>query len=496
MLRFKNISYLCDVIFNIFIMISLIARKYGKSKDYMLSVRVKSGSLNTAVALGISIQPQRWQLISDTIKAARKAYHRGTSIFIDDQLTSNLWLLMKRLMAEDKTSTITKTSIELAIRETLHQDEKAAIDKINERKRNEIMGMIEPEQKKPTFHEYFSIYVQQLSDGTRLKHKSTKKVSINTIKGFKNIAANIKQYEKQNNVIIDWSDINLAFFMKFTAFLTSKNLKANTIASYMQKFRTLMRSAKKLHYTVNDDFNETEWYPQGEEVDNIYVTTERIIQLYNAHLDDEAWVVNQIDSIPDNIKNKNQREGLSGYFRTEKHRRWLMEARDIYVVGCLTGQRYSDYIRINDKMYEYINGHKFIHLRQEKTSAEVYIPVDPKVETILARNGGKLPHVEREKLCKMMRVNGLMLGWTEDVSCTVTKGNMSYQENVPYYKLLKTHTCRRSFATNAYRANVPLSAIMAVTGHSSEDMLRRYLKLSNKERALFAAEELAKMQTS
>ena len=73
---------------------------------------------------------------------------------------------------------------------------------------------------------------------------------------------------------------------------------------------------------------------------------------------------------------------------------------------------------------------------------------------------------------------------------------MSYQENVPYYTMLKTNTCRRSFATNAYRANVPLSAIMAVTGHSSEDMLRRYLKLSNKERALFAAEELCKMQTS
>ena len=481
---------------NTFVMISLIARKYGNSKDCMLSIRVKSGSLNTAVALGISIQPQRWHLISETIKAARKAYHRGTSIFIDDQLTSNLWLLMKRLMAEDRTSTINKASIELAIRETLHQDEKIAIDKSEERKRSEIIGMISPEQKKPTFHEFYAVYVQQMLDGTRLKHKSTKKVSKNTIKGYHNLSANIEQYEKQNNVIIDWTAINLSFFMKFTAFLTSKNLKANTIATYMQKFRTLMRSAKKLHYTCNDDFNETEWYPQGEEVDNIYVTSERINQLYNARLDDEAWVVAQIENIPDNIKNKNQREELVGYFRTEAHRHWLIEARDIYVVGCLTGQRYSDYIRINEKMYEYINDRKFIHLRQEKTGAEVYIPITPKVEAILARNGGKMPHLEREKLCKMMRVNGLILGWTENVSCTVTKGNMSYQENVPYYTMLKTHTCRRSFATNAYRANVPLSAIMAVTGHSSEDMLRRYLKLSNKERALFAAEELCKMQTS
>ena len=71
-------------------MISLISRNYGKSKDVLLSIRVKSGYINTAFALGISVSPQRWSLINDTIKEARKAYRRGTSIFIDDNLTSSL----------------------------------------------------------------------------------------------------------------------------------------------------------------------------------------------------------------------------------------------------------------------------------------------------------------------------------------------------------------------------------------------------------------------
>ena len=57
-----------------------------------------------------------------------------------------------------------------------------------------------------------------------------------------------------------------------------------------------------------------------------------------------------------------------------------------------------------------------------------------------------------------------------------------------------THTARRTFATNAYKAGVPLSAIMAVTGHSSEEMLRRYLKLGTKERALLAAAEFDKIK--
>lgn len=454
----------------------------------MLSVRVKSGSLNTAVALNISVQPARWQLIADTIKQARKAYHRGTSIFIDDQLTSNIWLLMKRLMAEDKTNTITRNSIDEAIRQTLHKDEQTAVANAEARKQEELLGVLAPKQEKPSFHDFYDTYTQELQDGTRLRHRSTVKVSESTVDNFKSLRSNIRKYEKQEHLLLDWQDINLAFFYKFKTFLTDQNLKPNTIATYLQRFRTMMRSAKLLHYTTNDDFNIDQWYPENEEVDNVYLTTERINQLYDAKLTDEAWITEKIKDYND--------DKLREFIKTARHRQWLSDARDIYVVGCLTGQRYSDYIRINEKMYEYINGKKFIHLKQEKTGTEVYIPLNPKVEAILIRDGGKLPFFHRPKLADNIRICGHILGWTESVPITITKGTMSYEQTLPFYSMLKTHTCRRSFATNAYRANVPLSAIMAVTGHSSEDMLRRYLKLSSKERALFAAEELAKMQTS
>ena len=42
---------------------------------------------------------------------------------------------------------------------------------------------------------------------------------------------------------------------------------------------------------------------------------------------------------------------------------------------------------------------------------------------------------------------------------------------------------------------VPLSAIMAVTGHSSEDMLKKYLKLDSKEKALLALAEFKKTKS-
>lgn len=454
----------------------------------MLSVRVKNGGLNTAVALGISVRPERFKLIASTIKEARKAYRRGTSIFIDDQLTSNLWLLVKRLMAEDNANVITKESVEDAIRDTLQKDTKAAVSTAKQRKRDELIGMLAPaKQEKPTFHQFYDKYVQDFKDGTRMKFRGNKKVSNSTISCYNNLLFNIKKFEEHEHIILDWSDLTLTFFIKFKSFITNRGLKANTVSTYIFAFRGLMKSARRLHYTMYDDFDDPQLLVKTEEPDNVYLTSERIKQLYAADLGNEEWIEEKIKDLKD--------DDLHDFIKTERHRQWLCDARDVYVVGCLTGQRYSDYIRINEQMYEYINGRKFIHLRQIKTGAEVYIPVDPKVEAILIRHKGSLPQLSKQKLTKMIRKAAVILGWNEPVPLTMTKGGMSYTENVPFYDMLKTHTCRRSFATNAYRANVPLAAIMAVTGHSSEDMLRKYLKLSNKERALYAAEELLKLQS-
>ncbi len=51
------------------------------------------------------------------------------------------------------------------------------------------------------------------------------------------------------------------------------------------------------------------------------------------------------------------------------------------------------------------------------------------------------------------------------------------------YELVCTHTARRSFATNAYKAGVPTIAIMKITGHTQESTFLRYIKVSAEENA-------------
>lgn len=56
------------------------------------------------------------------------------------------------------------------------------------------------------------------------------------------------------------------------------------------------------------------------------------------------------------------------------------------------------------------------------------------------------------------------------------------------YEMIASHTARRSFATNAYLAGIPIARIMMLTGHQSETSFFKYIKIRGDENA----EELAR----
>ncbi len=66
-----------------------------------------------------------------------------------------------------------------------------------------------------------------------------------------------------------------------------------------------------------------------------------------------------------------------------------------------------------------------------------------------------------------------------------TRGGVKLITTIPKYKMISSHTGRRSFATNFDFDGVPLKEIMSVTGHSTEKALRTYIK--KQEETTFAA---------
>lgn len=64
--------------------------------------------------------------------------------------------------------------------------------------------------------------------------------------------------------------------------------------------------------------------------------------------------------------------------------------------------------------------------------------------------------------------------------------NKTYRKKVdffPKYKLISSHTCRRSFATNLYNMNFPVLSIMQITGHTTEHSFLTYIKVTPTEHA-------------
>jgi integrase len=302
----------------------------------------------------------------------------------------------------------------------------------------------------------------------------------------------MEEYQKDRKRVIDWDDLDFDFYHDYKQYFIKKNYSPNTIARHIKNMKTMLYAARDLHLTTRDDFMSKQWSADREDVDNVYIPEERLKELYAFDMSDYKAMKARAERFS---KDEEEKKTVVPALQRDLYRKKLSEARDIFVMGCLTGQRISDYKRINKDMIETIQGdRKFLHIVQVKTDKDVYVPYNYMMGEILDKYDGVLPKIYEQHLNDRIKVVGLLLGWTEPAGLTERRGLLEYASKKRFCDALATHTARRTFATNAYKAGVPLSAIMAVTGHASEDMLRRYLKLNTKERALLAAAEFDKIK--
>lgn len=464
-------------------MVTIRSRKYGSGDIVMLSVRIKDSKHDNAIALGVSVDAVRWESIDKTLKQAAEAYKRGVSIFIEDSLTSKLWKLLRDLSALQKAKCLTPEVADMTVRSVFAEDVPELLSQPTQQ---------QPVSAKPTFPEFIDQYIHECETGERLKRKSTSKIKDGSLKSYRGLLAQILAYQKKRHRVVDWDDVNFDFYNDYKRFLIEKNYAPNTIARHIKDMKTILYAAKDMHYTTRDDFMSSKWSADREDVDNVYLTSQRIKELAAFDMSDYKTMKSRVELY---AKDEEEKKSLGHALKRDIYRQKLNEARDIFVMGCLTGQRVSDYKRIKENMIETIIGEdKFLHLRQEKTGKDVYVPYTDEMDAILKRYNGVLPKVFDQHLNERIKVIGLLMGWTEPAGLEEHRGLMKYTSQKRFCDAIKTHTARRSFATNAYKAGVPLSAIMAVTGHSSEEMLKKYLKLGSKERAILAAAEFKKIK--
>ena len=157
----------------------------------------------------------------------------------------------------------------------------------------------------------------------------------------------------------------------------------------------------------------------------------------------------------------------------------LRLVRDRFIIGAFTGLRVSDYGRLSEANI----GADTIRIKTTKTGAVVVVPIHPWVRNILQSGFDASIHISDQKMNKHLKEIAKMAGIDEEITLNKNVGGKNEQRTFRKYELVCTHTARRSFATNAYKAGVPTIAIMKITGHTKESTFLRYIKVSAEENA-------------
>lgn len=296
-----------------------------------------------------------------------------------------------------------------------------------------------------------------------IKNKGKEKTR-NTLKNYVTAKGHLLAFCKSIKHTLTYDDINLDFLYKFTSFLSkqwskpdeTKGLKQNSIAKTITVLKTVMGEAVDLGYTSNMQYKHKKFSYTEEETDAVHLSEQEIITLYELDL-------------------------------SSKPR--LSQVRDLFVVGCFTGLRYSDYSKITSEHIVNSDGDLFIKMITQKTKELVIIPCNPIILEIFAKyqeSSNRLPRaISAQKFNEYVKEICRLAGFTE-------KGRLSTEPGKQLWECVTSHTARRSFATNLYLQGFPTHELMKITGHKSEATFRKYIKVSKLQTAKRLSEHIKK----
>lgn len=294
---------------------------------------------------------------------------------------------------------------------------------------------------------------RHIDDYAKCKTGLVKTSTINVINSMKAHLLLFQKYRKEN---ITFDSFDARFYEDFVCFLTYeipqvrrkellKGLRINTVGKTIKHLKSFLKdrmSKKIIPFMDLSSFKVIE-----EDVDAVYLSWRELSAIY--HLD------------------------LSGKTQLEKY-------RDLFVLGCLTGFRFSDYTDI--KPEEVRDG--MLYVNQTKTVSTVIVPLRKDAKTILIdKYNMQMPQVSNVNFNDYIKEVVKLAGINEQVKITHKKGNRVVEATKPKYAWVTSHTCRRSFCTNEYLEGTPVNLIMAISGHKTEKAFRRYIKADQVQKA-------------
>lgn len=282
----------------------------------------------------------------------------------------------------------------------------------------------------------------------------TRKVSVGMVRSYKVMKKRLLAFEKYQKSKISFESLDYNFYEAFVNYLTYEHLhmrrettirglKKNSVGTSIKQLRIFLRD--RIRRKLIKDIDLSDFKILEEEADTIYLTPIEIQILYSLNL--------------------------------AAHPEWE-RFRDMFVLGCLTGLRFSDFNEI--KSHDIKNG--ILYKKQSKSDKWVVIPLRSVAYDILINKfERKVPKTSNEELNRYIKKVGQLAGIDSPIKISFKKGNQDIVTIKPKFSLITTHTCRRSFCTNEFLAGTPPELIMKISGHKSIKDFYKYIRISPEE---------------
>jgi len=302
-------------------------------------------------------------------------------------------------------------------------------------------------QKKKETHVYLRDHLQEFIE-ERIK---IGEVTKSTIYKHKLLYKKIIEFENYIKRDYKLADLTEAFFIEFVIFLREHwkdNINNNTLHRDIACLKSFIRWCIRKGNSVPMDFLEVKI--KTHETDDVALTSKEVVLIENAELEEAED-----------------------------------RARDLFLIGIYSGQRWSDY-----SVFEKADvRNNLIHKVAKKTGAMSFIPLTDNLKRILDKYEWVLPKISSQKfnkhiqkICKNLEIN-------EEIKFTSIKGNKRNVEIKQKWEKIASHTARRTYITLAAEEGVRDHVIMAICGIKSTKTLNKYKKI-NKEMLFESTKDL------
>lgn len=433
-------------------------KKEGEAPLYM---RMKIGEEAVWVNLLLKVDVGKWNAVVGN--------ERKTTNLLDrlghSKKISEIEFAIKDLRKRHR---LTKETVSIAIDSIVLAEKRATILEKEELREKVV--------KKYTyrFKNCLDSYVNSAVDGTR-RHSygdSFSEHSIKILKQFRRIMFNYLDINP-----FEWSDLNKLLVDRFISYLEGLGYCKSTIERYMGAFHALVLYAEQQGWHTNTRAKTYIKYapPRDDEMKSkIYLSKEEIQALYD---------------MP-----------LSGFDDA---------VRDVFLIGCYTGLRYSDLSRITESCIgKTENGTPVIRIIQHKTKSPVIIPIlDDNLIVLLKKYNYNVPSIWDVSLNRNIKNTLEILSHTVPTLAKKTRTLLTLterraeeesrkkgfemfdydEEGNPVksrWEMVSLHTARRTFITNVYLSHkFSIEFMMKLSGHKKYETFKKYVRMSLDEYA-------------